>query len=124
MLLAVYRSLLVAQLQQAAQYRVQALLWMLFAVIRPIIFLAAWAAVGGSGSGRVDMRIDESGRPWVLEVNANADISADAGLARMAKVAGMSYDDLILAIVDVALSKRGIDRTDRWARTLQLSGVG
>lgn len=88
------------------------------------IALAAWAAVGGSGYGRVDMRIDESGRPWVLEVNANADISADAGLARMAKVAGMSYDEFILAIVDVALAKRGIDRTDRWARTLQLSGVG
>jgi D-alanine-D-alanine ligase len=88
------------------------------------IALAAWAAVGGSGYGRVDLRIDESGRPWVLEVNANADISADAGLARMAKVAGMSYPDLILAVCDVALAKRGIDRSDRWERTLQLSGVG
>jgi D-alanine-D-alanine ligase len=88
------------------------------------IALAAWAAVGGSGYGRVDMRIDESGRPWVLEVNANADISADAGLARMAKVAGMSYPELILAVVDVALAKPALDRTDRWARTLQLSGVG
>jgi len=88
------------------------------------IALAAWAAVGGSGYGRVDLRIDESGRPWVLEVNANADISADAGLARMAAVAGLSYPNLILAIVDVALAKRGIDRSDRWERTLQLSGVG
>ncbi|MEX2325173.1 MAG: hypothetical protein WD553_00150, partial [Gemmatimonadaceae bacterium] len=88
------------------------------------IALAAWAAVGGSGYGRVDMRIDESGRPWVLEVNANADISADSGLARMANVAGMSYDELILAIVDVALAKRGIDRSDRWDRALELSGVG
>jgi D-alanine-D-alanine ligase len=88
------------------------------------IALAAWTAVGGSGYGRVDLRIDESGRPWVLEVNANADISADAGLARMAQVAGISYAELILMICDVALAKRGIDRSDRWERTLQLSGVG
>ena len=88
------------------------------------IALAAWAAVGGSGYGRVDMRIDESGRPWVLEVNANADISADAGLARMASVAGISYPELILMLCDVALAKPGIDRSDRWERTLQLSGVG
>src|SRR3954469_6937765 len=29
--------------------------------------LAAWKAVGGQGYGRVDLRIDESGRPWILE---------------------------------------------------------
>lgn len=52
-LLATYRALLVAQLQQAAQYRVQALLWMLFAIIRPIIFLAAWAAVATTQGGSV-----------------------------------------------------------------------
>lgn len=54
-LIRTYRALFVAQLQQAAQYRVQGLLWMLFAIIRPVIFLAAWAAVartqGGSVSG-------------------------------------------------------------------------
>lgn len=52
-LLATYRALLVAQLQQAAQYRVQALLWMLFAIIRPVIFLAAWAAVAATQGGSV-----------------------------------------------------------------------
>lgn len=48
-----YRALFVAQLQQAAQYRVQALLWMLFSVIRPVIFLAAWAAVAAAQGGQV-----------------------------------------------------------------------
>lgn len=52
-LLRTYRALLVAQLQQAAQYRIQALLWMLFAIIRPVIFLAAWAAVAQSQGGSV-----------------------------------------------------------------------
>ncbi|HUQ41518.1 MAG TPA: hypothetical protein VM052_03355, partial [Candidatus Limnocylindrales bacterium] len=48
-----YRALLVAGLQQAAQYRIQALLWMLFAIIRPVIFLAAWAAVAATQGGSV-----------------------------------------------------------------------
>jgi ABC-2 type transport system permease protein len=48
-----YRALFVAQLQQAAQYRIQALLWMLFSIIRPVIFLAAWAAVATTQGGSV-----------------------------------------------------------------------
>lgn len=52
-LLTTYRALLVAGFQQAAQYRIQALLWMLFAIIRPIIFLAAWAAVAATQGGSV-----------------------------------------------------------------------
>ena len=50
-----YRALLVAGFQQMAAYRIQSLLWMLFAIIRPVIFLAAWVAIataqGGSVSG-------------------------------------------------------------------------
>lgn len=48
-----YRALLVAQLQAASQYRVQVLLWMLFSVIRPVIFLAAWVAVANAQGGQI-----------------------------------------------------------------------
>ncbi len=48
-----YRALLVAQLQAASQYRVQVILWMLFSVIRPVIFLAAWVAVANSQGGKI-----------------------------------------------------------------------
>jgi ABC-2 type transport system permease protein len=48
-----YRALLVAQIQAAAQYRVQSILWMLFSVIRPVIFLAAWVAVANAQGGQI-----------------------------------------------------------------------
>lgn len=48
-----YRALFVAQIQAAAQYRVQSILWMLFSVMRPVIFLAAWVAVANAQGGQV-----------------------------------------------------------------------
>lgn len=76
------------------------------ALARQIVDLAraAWNAVHGRGYGRVDMRVDRDGRPWILEVNPNPDISTDAGLANMARARGWSYGDLVLAIVDAALA--------------------
>ena len=52
-MIAVYRQLLIAQIQTVAQYRIQSFLWMLFAVIRPTIFLAAWVAVARAQGGSV-----------------------------------------------------------------------
>lgn len=63
----------------------------------------AWRTMQGKGYGRVDLRVDETGRPWVLEVNPNPDLSDDAGLSRMAKAAGWEYDELIRRIAEIAL---------------------
>jgi len=89
------------------------------------ISLAAWQVVGGYGYGRVDVRIDADGRPWILEVNANPDIAPDAGLAGMAEVAGLSYANLILAICQLGLSRRrdGETADEQWARAYKLSGM-
>ena len=89
------------------------------------IAMAAWRIVGGAGYGRVDLRIDERGRPWILEVNANPDISPDAGLARMARVAGIEYSALVRRICELGLDKsRGKEMTaERWALAKTLSGV-
>ncbi|MGH7703595.1 MAG: D-alanine--D-alanine ligase family protein [Gemmatimonadales bacterium] len=57
------------------------------------------------GYGRVDMRVDSTGQPYVLEVNPNPDLSDCAGMSRMAKVQGWDYDELIGRIVDEALSR-------------------
>jgi D-alanine-D-alanine ligase len=88
------------------------------------VALAAWKLVGGSGYGRVDMRIDADGRPWILEVNANPDIAPDAGLARMAGVAGMSYAALIRDVCEQGLARK-FEQADvnGWALAQRLSGV-
>lgn len=67
---------------------------------------AAWELLcGAMGYGRVDIRISPEGRPYVLEVNPNPDISDDAGLSRMARASGWSYDTLICKVVDEALDR-------------------
>ncbi len=87
------------------------------------IAVGAWNAVGGKGYGRVDMRIDRTGRPWLLEVNPNPDISPDAGLARMARVAGLDYNALIRRVCESALRQKVEVSPDLWQRALHLSGM-
>src|SRR5919202_5231781 len=52
-MLRVYRALLLAELQAAAQYRVQSVLWLLLAIVRPVVFLAAWSAAAASQGGQI-----------------------------------------------------------------------
>lgn len=51
------------------------------------------------GYARVDFRVDADGRPWVLEVNANPCLSADAGFAAALEQADISIDDAIRRII-------------------------
>ena len=87
------------------------------------IALAAWKVVGGKGYGRVDIRIDEEMRPWILEVNANPDFAPDAGLARMARTAGIDYPALVRLVCEDALAQPSVAAADQWARKQRLSGV-
>jgi D-alanine-D-alanine ligase len=64
---------------------------------------AAWRTMGGTGYGRVDLRVDEHGHPWVLEVNPNPDLTDAAGLSRMGRAVGWDYAELVLRIAEVAL---------------------
>jgi len=72
---------------------------------------AAFLLLGCRGYARVDLRMDNSGRVFVIEVNPNPDLSPDYGAALQAKTAGMDYPTLIKKIIELALVKE--DGTDQ-----------
>jgi D-alanine-D-alanine ligase len=65
--------------------------------------LACWEQLGTGGYARVDFRVDGRGTPWILEVNPNPCLSADAGLVAAAFRAGYSYLGLVQRILQPVL---------------------
>jgi D-alanine-D-alanine ligase len=67
--------------------------------------MACWTLFDLRGYARVDFRVDESGTPWVLEVNCNPCITPGAsGFLSAARVGGLSFDDVVRMIADEALA--------------------
>lgn len=62
--------------------------------------LECWRLFDLHGWARVDFRVDERGRPWILEVNANPCIAPDAGFAAAVERAGLASKDAIRRILD------------------------
>lgn len=67
--------------------------------------LTACRSVGCHGYARVDMRQGSDGEIYVLEVNANPDISPELGIARQANARGWTYAQLIEKIVALAINQ-------------------
>lgn len=63
---------------------------------------SAWWACSLAGYARVDLRLNESGRPQILEVNANPCLSADAGFMAAAGQAGLDAAAVVGRIVAAA----------------------
>lgn len=55
--------------------------------------------------GRVDLRV-RNGVPYVLDVNANPDITMEGGFARSARVAGYDYGRMSAQILNFAAERR------------------
>jgi D-alanine-D-alanine ligase len=64
--------------------------------------VACWNAFQLRGYARVDYRVDEAGKPWILEVNANPCITPDAGFAAAVQASGRTYAEGIAQIVAAA----------------------
>lgn len=61
-----------------------------------------WEACGLAGYARVDLRVDRSGGPWVLEVNTNPCLTPGMGIAATAARAGLPFEALVGRIVATA----------------------
>ena len=57
-----------------------------------------------SGYARLDLRMREDGKVFLLEANANPDLTYGEDLAESAAAVGMNYDKLIARIVSLGMS--------------------
>ncbi|MCX6557031.1 MAG: D-alanine--D-alanine ligase [Candidatus Aminicenantes bacterium] len=67
--------------------------------------LAAFNAMDCRDYARVDFRLSPRNIPHVIDVNPNPDLSPDAGFIRSASRAGLSYEDVLFALVEFALQR-------------------
>lgn len=70
----------------------------------------AFDAVGASGWGRVDLRCDAGGEPFVLEVNTAPGMTDHSLVPMAARAVGIDFDDLVWRILETTLVKRGSGR--------------
>lgn len=68
------------------------------------VALATYKALRLRDYGRVDLRV-RNGVPYVLDVNANPDITMEGGFARSARAAGYDYGQMTARILSLAAQR-------------------
>jgi D-alanine-D-alanine ligase len=64
--------------------------------------LAAFNALGCRGWGRVDLMLDAAGKPWFIETNTSPGMTDHSLVPMAARHAGLSFEDLVLRILELA----------------------
>ncbi len=73
--------------------------------------LDAWRAIGGRDAGRIDLRCDETGAPYLLEINPLAGMHpSHSDLPILCTQAGIPYRELVRTIVESARERIGASR--------------
>jgi D-alanine-D-alanine ligase len=63
----------------------------------------AYRALELSGYARIDLRVDLSGNPWVIEANPNPQIAKGEDFAASAEKVGLSYEGVLQRIINLGL---------------------
>jgi len=65
--------------------------------------LKAYEILGTSGWGRVDFLLDETGKPWFLEVNTTPGMTDHSLVPQAAAEVGIEFDELVWRILETSL---------------------
>lgn len=65
--------------------------------------LRAFAAVGGSGWGRVDFMLDADNQPWLIEANTVPGMTDHSLVPMSARAVGVEFDELVWRILQQTL---------------------
>ena len=68
--------------------------------------IKAFQTLGCRDYARIDFRISENRRPFVLEINPNPDFSPDGEFGDAAKLQNLTYTDLVREIVENTLTRK------------------
>ncbi|NQV35096.1 MAG: GNAT family N-acetyltransferase [Phycisphaeraceae bacterium] len=71
-----------------------------------VLAVGACRTLGCDDYCRVDLRLDQDLRPFILEVNANPDINPDAGFAAALEAAGIPYQDFVHMTLENAMHRQ------------------
>jgi len=69
------------------------------------VAVAAYRVMGCRDYARIDMRVDDKGQPFILEVNPNPDLADGSAYMMCAEQSGRSYAQTLLEITKMALSR-------------------
>jgi len=70
--------------------------------------LKAFAALGGSGWGRVDFLCDEGGAPWFIEANTVPGMTDHSLVPMAARAAGLTFEELVWRILETSLAREPV----------------
>jgi len=71
--------------------------------------LSAFYAVSACGWGRVDIMCDQSGQPYVIEVNTVPGMTDHSLVPKAAEAMGVEFPDLVMRILDTSFGDEYID---------------
>ena len=70
----------------------------------PRLCKRVYRILGLSGYARLDFRLSEDGKPYLLEVNPNPNLAYGEDFAESAERTGISYEELLQRILNLAIS--------------------
>ena len=73
--------------------------------------LRAFDAIGASGWGRVDLLLDENGRPSLIDVNTVPGMTDHSLVPMAARQLGMDFDSLVMQVLDTSMASSADSRS-------------